>query len=116
MAGTVTVGCKHPHGFHLDLVNEDGSVERHTLKGNAAVQGKADTTIGGYALSTIPADFWDAWIAKYGKSSLISDGIIFAMPKPEDAKRKAIDGKDIKNLNPKTKQNAVKGVTKADKE
>lgn len=87
----VLIGCKHPSGLILNLdryqaKGTQGQVDRVpggatvTLKGWARpLNGpnvRADETEGGYQLTAVPHDFWDAWFAIHKEDSLIVDRVI----------------------------------------
>lgn len=73
-SSTVTVGCKLPNGLVLELAGQ-----RHELAG--ARTAKA----GGYGLTPVPADFWQAWAQKYAGFPPLEAGLIFAQTTPEKA-------------------------------
>ena len=122
----VTIACKAPNGLILDLDYieiqnaEKGTIRTHrtprekcvTLKGWARRWGDPDTTEGGYALTQVPKDFWDAWIARNSESSLITDKII--LPPHRDARAQAVDHREVEQMFRPAREGDVKGV-KADK-
>ena len=101
MAGKVMVGCKHPHGLHLDVYDKAGVLTRVTVAGNAHVAGVPSAAVGGYGLTEVDADHWKAWHEKYKDSSLVKDGIVFAGASVAAATKQAEEqGQDVKDLNP----------------
>jgi len=105
--GHVLVGCKAPNGLILNLDSyrkrgDQGQVERVrgsstvTLKGWAHDNKTPDLTEGGYMLTSIPADFWEAWIERNRDSSLIFDKII--LPPHVDAAGQAQDHKAVPQM------------------
>lgn len=70
---TCVVGCKLPHGLKLELRNESGVVQAHTLKG------ANDTRIvGGYGLTDgIPTSFMTTWLERNAKHPAVVNGAIF---------------------------------------
>lgn len=102
MAGTVAVACKMPNGCILDLdryekTNDKGDVrlvrgsKRVTLKGWARRAEQPITTIGGYAITAVDADFWEEWSKTHADFGPLVDGLIFAMPTFERAKSRALE-------------------------
>ncbi|CAB4149578.1 hypothetical protein UFOVP1433_11 [uncultured Caudovirales phage] len=85
-AQTVRIACKAPNGLVLNLsayhqTNDRGDVRVKpgptvTLAGWSRVFGAADHTTGGYAMTDVPLDFWNAWYAANEHSSLLADKII----------------------------------------
>lgn len=61
-ANTIVICCKLPNGLQLEIGKpfEDG-YRTFTLNGPAKGKSLVDGT--GYALTTIPKDFWDEWLA-----------------------------------------------------
>jgi hypothetical protein len=85
---TVSVGCKLPHGLHLDV----GDV-RVTLAGTNAAQ-----VIGGYGITeNVDKDFFDKWMSLNRESAAVKGGFIFAHDKAEHVKGKAAERKDVRN-------------------
>lgn len=74
MAGTVKVGCKLPHGLHLDL-----NGKRVTLAGRNATQ-----LINGHGITTVEKDFFEAWMATNKHHPAVRNGHIFAYEKEAD--------------------------------
>lgn len=86
----VMIACKHPNGVvlnldHYELMNvQNNRVQRRvgkasvTLKGWAHAINKPDPTegTGGYVLTRVPADFWEAWLATHQDFPMIEDGTI----------------------------------------
>lgn len=83
---TVTVGCKLPHGMHLDIYTEDGQVAaRHTINGQNAseVIGDHGITIG------VPKAHFEEWMRLNKGSAAVRNGLIFAHDKAENVAREA---------------------------
>ena len=139
MAGTVTIGCKLPHGLMLQAY-EMVSVRRLLMggggyeevsearpKGNAVrIRGVAHPVdraprhqiIGGYALThNVDADFWAAWLKANHDFDPVVKGLLFATEKPASAEAKAKEQRAIKSgfepLNP-DKDLRAPGVKKFD--
>lgn len=68
----VSVGCKLPHGLHLDLKNSEGPV-RVTLVG-----ANASRIVGGYGITeNVSSDFMAQWLKKNAKHPSVVKGLIF---------------------------------------
>ncbi|GAN63183.1 hypothetical protein AA0313_0890 [Acetobacter indonesiensis NRIC 0313] len=93
---TVTIGCKLPNGLVLQL-----GQTRHELAGI-----RASAVIGGYGLTTIPAEFWSAWSRQYAAYPPLMQGLIFAQPTVEKASTQAREQAGLQTgmepLNPQT--------------
>ena len=99
----VMIGCKHPNGVILNLDHyvvtdeRSNSVRRIngkatvTLKGWAHLQNKPDPTegMGGYALTPVPVDFWQAWIKEHAEFPMIVDKTIVGPHKDAVAQARA---------------------------
>lgn len=81
-ANTVTVGCKLPHGLVLELGGNE-----ITVKG-----ANSSAIVGGFGLTEgVPADFFDAWMAKNKDMALVKNELIFAQAKTSEAQAEAKD-------------------------
>lgn len=106
MAGTVTVGCKLPHGIHLDIGDK-----RVTLNGahSAAI-------IGGHGITeNVDKDHFEAWMIMYKDHPAVKAGYIFAHDKANNtaaqAKERAKEKTGFEGLNP---EKPMPGIEKAD--
>lgn len=72
---TVTVGCKLPHGLHLDLYNPDGTVQaRETVVGLNATE-----IVGGHGITMgVPKDHFERWMSLNKNHAAVKNGLIFA--------------------------------------
>lgn len=85
---TVTVGCKLPHGLHLDIVQIGEPVARHTVKG-----ANSSALIGGFGITEgVPRAFWDRWMKQSKDLAMVKNGLVFAMESTASARDKAADG------------------------
>lgn len=84
---TVTVACKLPNGVHLDIRGRG----RVTLRGTAVAFGVAPVIVpGGYALTPdVDEDWWNAWLDLSRDLDIVKKQIVFAMPKPVEARARA---------------------------
>ncbi len=113
MPGTVTVACKHPHGLHLDVIDNGGTRRRVTLAGNARSFGAADATVGGYALTEVEAEHWAAWAERHKDSALLRERIVFATAKPQSTQAQAAEQAAVPAIAPPLDPAAVPGVEAA---
>lgn len=61
-SATVTVACKLPAGIQLEIGRVgESDYQTYTVKGIRSKGALLDAT-GSFALTTIPAAFWDAWM------------------------------------------------------
>lgn len=87
-ATTCVVGCKLPHGLHLDLKGKDGTV-RFTLKGN-----NASRIVGGYGLTeNIPTDFMTEWLKRNKDHPAVKAGAVFMHTDGASAEARAKEGR-----------------------
>ena len=85
---TVTVGCKLPHGLHLDIGGK-----RVTLKGT-----NASNVIGGHGITeNVDKAFFDKWMSQNKESAAVKNGLIFAHEAAQNTKAEAKEKKDNKN-------------------
>jgi hypothetical protein len=122
---TVLIACKAPGGLVLDLDRYEvagpnvpvrvikSELPPVTLKGWAHAWGKPDTTEGGYALTPVPAAFWNAWYERNKGCSLLVDKII--LPPHKDAIGLAHDHAEVPVMHPPAKPTDIKGVQAFDK-
>lgn len=90
-ATTCVVGCKLPHGLHLDLKGKDGTT-RFTLKGN-----NASRIVGGYGLTEgIPTDFMQEWLKRNKEHPAVKAGAIFMHTDGASAESRAKEGREIR--------------------
>lgn len=93
----VMVGCKAPGGLWLnldhyervsaanDVVHRVIGPARVKLNGWSAPFGTAKALHGGYALTAVPRDFWDRWLAEHKGFSMLADNTILPPPDKGDA-------------------------------
>lgn len=75
----ITVGCKLPHGLIIKTGNK--SV---TLAG-----ANSSRIVGGYGLTQVDKDFFDAWSKEFAQFGPLKNGLIFAQAKIESAEAQA---------------------------
>jgi hypothetical protein len=117
--GMILIACKAPNGVVLNLdryeaIGDKGVIRRLagettvTLKGWARPWGAPDTTEGGYALTPVPAEFWEAWLQTHADSPLLKDKII--LPPHKDARAQAVDFAEVPQMNRPARVGDVPGV------
>jgi len=76
----IAVGCKLPHGIHMDIRKLGEPTERVTLKGtNSLQQGLIRVSmIGGFAVTeNVPKPFFDKWMQDNKNHPAVRNGLIF---------------------------------------
>lgn len=90
---TLTVGCKLPHGMHLDFLEPGRPLRRVTIKGTNSAR-----VIGGYGITEdVPEAYFNEWMAKHQELPAVRNGLIFAMAKYESTVAKAKEMAKEKN-------------------
>jgi hypothetical protein len=88
MAQTVSVGCKLPHGLHLDI-----NGNRVTLLGS-----NSSLVIGGHGITeNVDKEFFDNWLSLHKDSAAVKNGLIFAHDKTSNVKAEAQEKKKNRN-------------------
>lgn len=124
MVNMVTVACKHPNGLVLNLdmsvkVGDRGETQvikgekTVTLKGWARPWGTPDTTEGGYALTQVPADFWEAWYKLNSDSPFIVNKVILGPHKDQVGQSR--DHAEVEQMFRPAREGDVKGIKADDK-
>lgn len=89
----VYIGCKMPNGVTLNLTKYDRldpgrdivrrvgeDLPTVTLRGNGYRQREDGSVpnfiIDGYAFTSVPKDFWEAWYTDHRDMSLVTDGLL----------------------------------------
>lgn len=105
----ITVGCKLPHGIHMDV---DG--RRVTLNGSNSAS-IVDTDGVKTGLTTVDKDFYEHWISIHKDAPYIKGGLIFANENPGKVKGEAAEKKKIKTgFEGLDGDKPAKDITKAD--
>ena len=94
---TVTVALCHPHGIQFIL---DGGKRRVKLNGNAANligQPKGILPVGGFGLTEISVDDWEAIKATYGRMEIFKNGLCFAHDKRNDTLAEADEKAELRH-------------------
>lgn len=88
---TCIVGCKLPHGLHLELKAKDGRVRRFTLKGN-----NDSRIVGGYGLTDgVPTEFMTEWLRRNAEHPAVKNGMVFMHNDPRSAEAHAKERRGI---------------------
>ena len=114
MAEMVTVGCKLPHGLHLDILDANKARTRFTVKGN-----NSSLVIGGFGITEgVPKEHFDAWMRQNKVHPSVVKGLIFAHAQKNSveamAREKAELRSGLEQIDPDDKR--VAGVKKLVKE
>lgn len=105
-SNTVVVGCKIPNGLQL-------TVGKTAVVVNGSNSSKI---INGHGITTVDAEFWNAWIERNSGLSVVRNGFIFAHEKKADVKAEAKEKADeITGLEPLDPNNKPAGITDLDK-
>jgi len=107
---TVTVGCKLPHGIHMDIITDTGK-KRVTLRGN-----NSSNVIGGFGINPgVSKEFFDKWMSENQNLKAVKDGLIWAYKSEEGARKKALEEAEkrhgMEKIDPK--KLPVKGIKTA---
>lgn len=98
---TVTVGCKLPHGIHLDIYNAQGEtaeqraeiLERVTLTGQNGTE-----IIGGHGITSgVPKGHFEEWMRRNKNHPAVKAGLIFAHDSAAKTVAEASEKKDTVN-------------------
>lgn len=101
----VYVGCKLPNGLLLQVGNE--AVE---LAG-----ANASEIVGGYGVTPVSRDFWDAWAAEHRSYEPLKNDLIFVQDKELDARAQAKEQKEVKGIEGVNPDKPAPGAVKAGK-
>jgi len=116
---TVSVGCKLPHGMHLDIRVLGQPTRRVTLKGtNSLNTGLIRVaTIGGYAVTeNVPKEFFEEWMRRNSEHPAVKNNLIFAHGQLASVRSMAKELEDQETgLEPINPTALPKGVENADR-
>ncbi|NUF09793.1 hypothetical protein [Snodgrassella sp. ESL0324] len=85
---TVTIGCKIANGLLLQ-------VDDKTVKINGF---NTSNVIGGHGITeNVPADFWQAWLARNKDRDITKNGLIFAHSNTKDTTAEAKEKRKTKS-------------------
>ncbi len=99
---TVWVQCSLPNGIDIFLeekFRDDQGNERWREIEDARVKlngANSSLVIGGYGLTEVAADFWEAWVKSHQRFQPLRIGAIKAQPSRERASAQAMDEKELK--------------------
>lgn len=71
---TVVIGCKLPLGLLCEL-GKVGDEDHHVVRLNGSNSARI---VGGYGLTTVSKDFWDAWFKDHRSMDFVKKGFVFA--------------------------------------
>ncbi|UMM08428.1 hypothetical protein MKW11_14765 [Gluconobacter frateurii] len=118
MADTVTVLCRMPHGLRLRISPEGDAERRAALSAdkrpdlspvsfvreieiNGANRApnfhpKDNALLGRVGRTSVPKDFWDAWVKQNAESDLVKNQCVFAELNDSRANARAAEFADVK--------------------
>jgi hypothetical protein len=85
----VVIGCRHPCGIVLDLVNASGQDVKVKLNGqNSAQEGSPIILLSekDYGITYVDSEFWAKWKELYKDFAPLKTGMIFEAKDERDAK------------------------------
>lgn len=83
----VIVGCKLPHGLIIKTGGKSA-----TLNG-----ANSSRIVGGYGLTPVDKDFFEAWKAEYASFEPLKSGLIFEQANERSAMSQATEQQEIKS-------------------
>jgi len=96
---TISVGCKLPHGMHLDIRMQGHPVERITLKGTNSIHAGQiirPAIRGGFAITeNVPKEFFEHWLEQHKEHPAVKNELIFAHTQSESVRDMAKDREEI---------------------
>lgn len=84
---TVVVGCKLPHGLHLE---HKGT--RVTLNGT-----HSSRVLNGHGITHVDAELFEKWLAEHNDYAPVKAGLIFAHEKEDNTRAEAKEKKNNKS-------------------
>lgn len=110
----VQVACKRPNGLILELVDNSGQIQKVTLNGAAKsslFRSEMGMMSGLYGVTSVPADFWQAWSKQNKDYPPLKYGEVFAQnsenalnkqAKEQEKQLTGLEGVDSKTTSVKT--------------
>ena len=103
----LTVACKLPHGLFLTV-----GAKSVTIAG-----ANSSRIIGGYGLTAVDKDFWDAWVAENHTLVLLKNGMVFVQDSGNKAEGQAKEQAELKSgFEPLDMNKPAAGITPVSKE
>lgn len=107
MAEQVTVGCKLPNGLVLDVDGKQVAV--------AGFRSKEVRIIGGYGLTQVDKELWDAWLETHKDQPYVKNSLVFAQENGNSARSQAKEQEKLKSgLDPLPQNNPAPGIKRDD--
>lgn len=107
MAEQVTVGCKLPNGLVLDVEGKQAIV--------AGFRGEGVRIIGGYGLTAVDKELWEAWLEIHKEQPYVKSGVIFAQDNGNSVRSQAKEQEKVKSgLEPLSQNNPAPGIKRDD--
>lgn len=88
----IWVGCKLPNGLLCEMGSRDDE-NYHSVRLNGANDSRV---IGGYGLTQVPEDFWNAWVKKHARLDFIKKAHVFVEGSRESAEAHAEEAAEVK--------------------
>jgi hypothetical protein len=90
---TINVGCKLPHGIHMDITKHGELRKRVTLSGT-----NSSRVIGGYGITeNVSKEFFDKWMSDHQDLPAVKNGLIFAHGQMASVEAKAKEKAGVVN-------------------
>lgn len=97
----ISVGCKLPHGMHLDIRDAEQPIQRVTLKGiNSLTAGAIirPALREGFAITeNVPKQFFEEWMRTHRNHPAVKNNLIFAHTQIESVRDMGEEFKDELN-------------------
>lgn len=107
MAEQVTVGCKLPNGLVLEVDGKQAIISGY--------RGEDVRIIGGYGLTQVDKELWDAWLKTHKEQPYVKNGVIFAQDNGNSARAQAKEQEKVKSgLDPLPQDNPAPGIKRDD--
>lgn len=103
----VSVACKLPHGLIMEL-GQPGSENYRSVKlrgpNTLDARGKLPVTVGGYAFTQVPEDFWKAWSQQHKRAAFLLNRAVYSESDTDRAQAAALTDANLvtgfERLNP----------------
>ncbi|EFE94002.1 hypothetical protein [Serratia odorifera] len=107
MAEQVTVGCKLPNGLVLNVQGKQVKIN--------GCRSKEARIIGGYGLTAVDKELWEAWLKIHAEQPYVKNGVIFAQDNGNSVRSQAKEQENIKSgLEPLPQKNPAPGIQRDD--
>lgn len=105
MAELVTVGCKLPNGIVLEVNNAEVML--------CGWRGSESRIVGGYGLTQVDKELWDAWLKLHKNQPYVKKGLVFAQENGNSARAQAKEREKVKSgMEPLPQDKPAPGIEK----